>query len=212
MLSLNFLHPHLLSNQLPPIPATLRWAHESFRFFPFGRMASLLKMMKTNVFQYTLLPTSSRSASPTRNDQLWGKHSRSGTAICSTLVILFLLTLFVHRKPSDSRAVDLGLLDDIHNSTLGVSTQAPKQHLYASIADIDQFQKIFVIGMPSRTDKKDALVLAAASSGLDLEFVDGVDGDDVIEKALPPTKGNVAKGALGAWRAHANILRKWVLL
>ena len=47
------------------------------------------------------------------------------------------------------------------------------------------FQKIYMINMPSRTDKRDALVLGAFYSGLDLEFVDAVIGADIRSKAYP---------------------------
>ncbi|KAL1616924.1 hypothetical protein SLS54_008129 [Diplodia seriata] len=49
--------------------------------------------------------------------------------------------------------------------------------------------------------------LAAALTGLDIEYVDGV--TEVDEKALPPgaEETNLAKGSLYAWRAHMNVLR-----
>ncbi|KAF2101184.1 hypothetical protein NA57DRAFT_34782 [Rhizodiscina lignyota] len=80
------------------------------------------------------------------------------------------------------------LLRDVFNKTLG-------------------FQKIFVINLPSRTDHRDAITLAAALTDLELEFVDGV--TEVAEKALPPGGKEVKlnKGGLGNWRAHLNIMR-----
>lgn len=49
--------------------------------------------------------------------------------------------------------------------------------------------------------------LAAALTGLDIEYVDGV--TEVDDKALPPgaKDTNLAKGSLYAWRAHMNVLR-----
>ena len=53
--------------------------------------------------------------------------------------------------------------------------------------------------MPSRSDKKDALTLAAHFSGLELEFIDGVNGSDVTSKAVPqvlhPSKLRILKPA-----------------
>ena len=37
-----------------------------------------------------------------------------------------------------------------------------------------QFQKMFVIGLPSRSDRRDSMALAAAYTGLEFEYVDGV--------------------------------------
>jgi len=39
--------------------------------------------------------------------------------------------------------------------------------------------------MPQRTDKRDALSLAAGVTGFQFEFVDGVDGDTITELAIP---------------------------
>lgn len=47
------------------------------------------------------------------------------------------------------------------------------------------FQKIYVISMPSRTDKRDYLTLMALVSGLDITFADGVNGSDMHPRSLP---------------------------
>ena len=39
--------------------------------------------------------------------------------------------------------------------------------------------------MPSRTDKRDALALSAYLSGIEIEFIDGVNGSLVPERAYP---------------------------
>jgi hypothetical protein len=70
-----------------------------------------------------------------------------------------------------------------------------------------KFQKIFVIGLPARTDHRDSMSLAAALTGLSIEYVDGVTSVD--NKTLPP--GGVEKGlnegSVFGWRAHMNVLR-----
>ncbi|KAF2493245.1 hypothetical protein BU16DRAFT_465319, partial [Lophium mytilinum] len=69
------------------------------------------------------------------------------------------------------------------------------------------FQKIFVLNLPSRTDRRDSMSLAAALSILQIEYIDGVAGDDVLEKVLPPNNHKtMAKGNIGSWRAHMNAL------
>lgn len=47
------------------------------------------------------------------------------------------------------------------------------------------FQEVYMISLPARTDKRDAFALQAAFSGITYTQVDGVDGHDVPEKALP---------------------------
>lgn len=54
--------------------------------------------------------------------------------------------------------------------------------------------------------------LAAAYSGLAIEYIDGV--TEVDDKTLPPggvDKG-LNKGSIYAWRAHMNVLRRYVHL
>lgn len=65
-----------------------------------------------------------------------------------------------------------------------------------------------VLNLPSRTDRRDALSLAAAFSEINLDWIDGVSGDAVFEKALPPgDRINLSTGARGSWRAHMNAIR-----
>ncbi|KAK8104386.1 uncharacterized protein PG998_011419 [Apiospora kogelbergensis] len=76
------------------------------------------------------------------------------------------------------------------------------------------FSKILVINRPARTDRRDAMTLAAAVSNLTLEWVDGVDGGAVEERVLPPgarPKPKSSDAAVrGSWRAHMNALRRVV--
>lgn len=39
--------------------------------------------------------------------------------------------------------------------------------------------------MPQRTDKRDTFSLIAGLSGFDFEWVDGIVGDTMVEKAIP---------------------------
>lgn len=65
---------------------------------------------------------------------------------------------------------------------------------------------MYVINMPSGPDKRDALMLGAFYTGLDLEFVDAVVGVDVPPEAYPqdwPAQEPI--GSIGTWRAHVNV-------
>ncbi|CAK1360694.1 hypothetical protein CB0940_06691 [Cercospora beticola] len=83
------------------------------------------------------------------------------------------------------------LLDDVANATLG-------------------FQKIFVINLASRTDRRDSATLAATLTGMKFEFVEAV--THVDQKFMPPGAEDVdlKEGAAAAWRSHVNILRRIV--
>ncbi|KAI1172451.1 hypothetical protein F4777DRAFT_514396 [Nemania sp. FL0916] len=92
-------------------------------------------------------------------------------------------------KGSDAQ----NLIRDIRNTTLG-------------------FEKIFVVSLPSRTDRRDGMTLAAALSDIEIEFIDGVNGAAIPDKALPKTldHGRGSDGTVGAWRGHINAIQEVV--
>lgn len=49
---------------------------------------------------------------------------------------------------------------------------------------LHQFENIFVLNMPSRSDKLDAMKVTASLTDFDFEIIDGVNGKDVPKKAL----------------------------
>ncbi|MCJ1350623.1 MAG: hypothetical protein MMC33_000604 [Icmadophila ericetorum] len=52
------------------------------------------------------------------------------------------------------------------------------------------------------------MLVTAALTDIRLDWIDGVKGDDVLEKTLPPpaTKANLPAGNIGSWRAHLNAI------
>lgn len=75
-----------------------------------------------------------------------------------------------------------------------------------------QFEKIYVINLPERSDRRDSLSIAAASAGIDIEWVAGVDGSLVDDRVLPPEgiNASLTDSERGIWRAHMNVLDKIV--
>ncbi|KAI1392016.1 glycosyltransferase family 25 protein [Hypoxylon trugodes] len=63
------------------------------------------------------------------------------------------------------------------------------------------FSKIFVINLPSRTDRRDAMALSGAVSNLTFTWIGGVSGEQATGG-----KGR-SSGAKGSWRSHMNALR-----
>jgi len=53
------------------------------------------------------------------------------------------------------------------------------------------------------------MILAAAVSNIDIEFIDGIVGENVPDKALPPGGGrkNMPEPDIGSWRGHMNVLQ-----
>ncbi|KAI1417354.1 glycosyltransferase family 25 protein [Hypoxylon sp. FL1857] len=83
---------------------------------------------------------------------------------------------------------DLLTREDVFNKTLG-------------------FSKIFVINLPSRSDRRDAMALAGAVSNLTFTWIDGVSGDQVPDRVVPLGQGGRSSGAKGSWRSHMNALQ-----
>lgn len=93
----------------------------------------------------------------------------------------------------------------------------PNYHGRSSPADVNRvtnstlgFAKVFVIGLPERTDKRDAMTLTSSLTGFSLEFIDGVKGEAVPDKAIPfgKNRDNLPNTYLGSWRSHLNAVRR----
>lgn len=74
------------------------------------------------------------------------------------------------------------------------------------------FGKVFVVGLPERTDKRDAIALTSSLTGFDVEWVDGVRGEEIPDKAVPfgVDRGVLMETNLGSWRGHMNAIRRYV--
>ena len=56
------------------------------------------------------------------------------------------------------------------------------------------------------------MVLSAALSDIQVEFVDGVIGKDVVDKAIPvkPGHNRMPDPVIGCWRAHMDAIEEFV--
>jgi hypothetical protein len=93
-----------------------------------------------------------------------------------------------------------------------MSTNSRSGERLQSILTRFKFQKIFVLNLPFRTDRRDAMSLSAAISNIKLDFVDGVTGDSIKQSAYPPPDENrkLLPGIRGSWRTHMNALQKYI--
>lgn len=71
-----------------------------------------------------------------------------------------------------------------------------------------------VYGSPSPkhiSDRRDASSLSAAVSDLNIEFLEGIEGESIPEVALPPNVAEnsikLSKGIRGSWRSHMDALQ-----
>ncbi len=55
------------------------------------------------------------------------------------------------------------------------------------------------------------MTIAAAISGIDVSWIDGVAGSDVSDKVLPGDSydKSISRGNKGSWRAHMNALQRY---
>lgn len=74
------------------------------------------------------------------------------------------------------------------------------------------FGKVFVVGLPERTDKRDAIALTSSLTGFDVEWVDGVRGEKIPDSAVPfgVDRAALMDANLGSWRGHMNAIRRYV--
>ncbi|OTB17727.1 glycosyltransferase family 25 protein [Daldinia sp. EC12] len=96
-------------------------------------------------------------------------------------------------QPYRSRGSPADIVERVGNETLG-------------------FEKIFVVGLPERSDKRDAIALTSKLTGFGVEWVDGVKGETVPDKALPfgADRKKLWETNLGSWRGHMNAIRRIV--
>jgi len=94
--------------------------------------------------------------------------------------------------------------DDIFYHDTAISSHRPHRHHHASFAkdkmlqsiynDTLGFQELFMISLPTRTDKQDTFAMQAALSSIKYTQIDGVDGQMVPPKALPHVSWNLLRG------------------
>ncbi|CAJ2504112.1 Uu.00g115060.m01.CDS01 [Anthostomella pinea] len=110
-------------------------------------------------------------------------HRRALTSICVVATLLY--TYWLRYATSDG----------LHGG--------PSHHFRAdkAVNSTLNFSKIFVINLPARTDRRDALAGAATASNLSLTWVDGLTGTDVEDIGVRNS------GARGSWRSHMNAVQ-----
>ncbi|TAQ88257.1 hypothetical protein B7494_g3434 [Chlorociboria aeruginascens] len=71
------------------------------------------------------------------------------------------------------------------------------------------FEKILMIGLKERSDRRDTMALQSSLTGFQIEWLNGVRGVEVADKALPVgmERGMSGEAEIGSWRGHINAIR-----
>jgi len=130
--------------------------------------------------------------------------SRQPRAISIAVGILYTISLWIflpHFKQSFSNF-----------STTSIPSLVPNHHDKLIANGTLGFEKIFVLGLSDRSDRRDSMEMAADVTNLRFEWVDGVLPTAMNPKTIPPTYKlpAVLPGVVGCWRSHMNIIRRIV--
>ncbi|KAJ9257625.1 CAZyme family GT25 [Paecilomyces variotii] len=88
---------------------------------------------------------------------------------------------------------------------------AGRSHLSAIKNETLGVQKIFVVNLPSRPDKRDAIVLGSSIIGFHIDWIDGVTPDQLNPKSYPYNWNPEHKPSeYAARRAHVNAMQRIV--
>lgn len=108
------------------------------------------------------------------------------------------------RVMSDAVPVERALEDDIPTMELPDTPRLANATL--------DFGKIYVLNLETREDRHDEMAFIAAASGLQLEYVAGVNSKTLEKQSLPDVYGTpqviLEPAHLACYRGHANIWRK----
>lgn len=143
-------------------------------------------------------------------------------ALVSAALILVVTFIVLAPRPS---SIDLTSITRVVDASVPASTPLASAEPSSEdshepetpAADIDRvsnntlgFSKVFVIGLPERSDKRDAIALSSALTGFHVEWVDGVKGEDIPDKALPfgVEREKLWNTNLGSWRGHMTAVRR----
>ncbi|PFH55462.1 hypothetical protein XA68_18269 [Ophiocordyceps unilateralis] len=160
----------------------------------------------------------------------WPTARSARLAIFALLITLFYSLVVSWRSgetsmfSSASRRLNWGQAREASEDTMrklkyGGNWERRVNNLFTGSTDLGRvanrtlgFERVVAIGLPERSDKRDALDLMAALSGFDIDWVDGVKSSHMSEKALPfgIDVKNVHDNFLGSWRGHMNAIRRVV--
>jgi len=128
-------------------------------------------------------------------------------ATCAIAISIILLVILSSRYPPFARNTE-----SIHRFGTEKKVLVDVSRTYNETLG---FGRIYCINMPHRTDRRDALHLMSILSGITIEFVDGVYGDKIDNRALigHPDRNmpeGEKDGVWGCWRSHMDTILKFL--
>ncbi|MCO5613693.1 hypothetical protein L7F22_067971 [Adiantum nelumboides] len=104
------------------------------------------------------------------------------------------------------------LVDEYSDNEIPLNyfSQKPVKLARLSVNNTLDFQKVFVINLPDRFDRRDQIAIMAAVSEIEVEYVDGVriKEENLRSNRFPSQEPKMTATKLGCFRAHANLWRK----
>lgn len=108
------------------------------------------------------------------------------TSIVLTCIILNIFCRLPHPEDDELPDIEEAPIDaTVKAIELAIDPYTNDQSTYRVQNETLGFQDVYIVSLPSRTDKRDAFAMQAALSGITYTLMDGVDGRQVAEKALP---------------------------
>ena len=177
---------------------------------------------------FGIVPIWDSSSPQPRNIALFKMITVRPRPVIGAVIAVFILTSFYLLQPSrhaihvpSSFSAPFSAFGGSHAPAKSKTAESPYGREYkghSTPEDINRvtnstlgFSKVFVVGLPERTDKRDAMALTAALTGFDVEWVDGVRGEEIPNKAVPfgIDRNLLMETNLGSWRGHMNAIRRY---
>ena len=146
---------------------------------------------------------------------LYNRHIRLLTAIAAAFLIYLAICLVWHPEAITTRWARSGL--DSANElqwSWRTASGADGSLKHSDLGRVSNktlgFEKVIAIGLPERSDKRDAVTLMAAMSGFEVDWVDGVKPESIPNKAVPygVDQSKASDNFLGCWRSHMDAVRQ----
>jgi hypothetical protein len=173
---------------------------------PLSKFLSLsLHFLRDGPF-FLISPSLHCISSPTMRQTLCQRQNTYGIAAC--ILVLFIFFLTPHSSFRTSYAAVTPKTEKLYGADY--RGQSSPAEINRVTNDSLGFSKVFVVGLKERSDKRDALSLTGSLTGFHVEFMDGVRGEDIPDKAVPwPVDRKLLwETNLGSWRGHMNAIRR----
>ncbi|KAH8813116.1 hypothetical protein F5884DRAFT_673012 [Xylogone sp. PMI_703] len=123
------------------------------------------------------------------------------------LFTIFLIILINHLDGGNSLSTTFSPISSVGR---GWAPRSREREIGRATNETLGFQKIIVVGLKERSDRRDAIALQSSLTGIHVEFIDGSNGSSISMKALPPGMDpkRLSTASIGSWRGHMDAVRR----